>query len=91
MAAPRKAERLRLAKAGKAQSRAAPGAKKGSYPTDTPKRARAAKSYASAAVNAGRMSAGTEAGIDRRANRELGKKGAGLINSAPRKRGRRKS
>jgi hypothetical protein len=80
MAPPRKAERKRLAKAGKAQSRSAPGAKVGSYPTDTPKRARAAKSYASAAVNAGRMSAATERGIDRRANKELGASGSGLIN-----------
>jgi len=73
MAAPRKAERMKLAGAGKAQAHAAPGAARGSYPTDTPGRARAAKSYASAAVNEGRMSAGTERGIDARANRELGK------------------
>lgn len=86
MAAPRQAERKRLAKAGKAQSRAQRGAKVGSYPTDTKKRARAAKSYASAAVNAGRMSAATEGGIDRRADKELGngrktgRRPAGLIN-----------
>jgi hypothetical protein len=79
MAAPRKAERERLAKAGKAQRSSAPGAARGSYPTDTKKRARAAKSYASAAVNAGRMSVATERGIDRRADARLGKQ-PGLIN-----------
>jgi hypothetical protein len=73
MAAPRKAERLKMAKEGKAEAKNARGAPTGSYPTDTKKRARAAKSYASAAVNAGRMSAGTERGIDRRADKELGK------------------
>lgn len=82
MAGPTVAKRKKLAKQGKAQSRATPGAKVGSYPTDTPKRARAAKAYASAAVNAGRMSAATEKGIDRRANKELGAPGAGLINRA---------
>jgi len=71
--APRVAERKRLAKEGKAERTAKPGAKAGSYPTNTKKRARAAKSYASAAVNAGRMSAATERGIDRRADAELGK------------------
>lgn len=71
--APRKAERARLAKRGKAETKAEPGAKIGSYPTDTKKHARAAKSYASAAKNAGRMSASTEAAIDRRADKELGK------------------
>lgn len=73
MAAPRKAERERLAKVGKAERSSKPGAKRGSYPTNTKKRARAAKSYASAAVNAGRMSGSTERGIDARADRELGK------------------
>lgn len=72
MAPPRKAERMKLAAKGKAQSRAAPGAKVGSYPTDTPGRAVAAKGYAKQAVEAGRMSAATERGIDRRADRELG-------------------
>jgi hypothetical protein len=81
MAAPTVAKRKSLAKQGKAQRTAKPGAKVGSYPTDTKKRARAAKSYASAAANAGRMSAATEKGIDRRADKELGKK-AGLINNA---------
>lgn len=74
MAPPRKAQRMKLATRGKAEARSVPGAKKGSYPTDTKKRARAAKSYASAAVNVGRMSSGTERGIDARADRELGKK-----------------
>lgn len=73
MAPPRKAEREKLAKKGKAETRSAPGAPRGSYPTDTKKRARAAKSYASGAVNAGRMSASTERGIDRRADKELKK------------------
>ena len=73
MGAPRKAERERLAKRGKAETKAERGAPRGSYPTDSKKRARAAKSYASAAVNAGRMSPGTERGIDARADRELGK------------------
>ena len=75
MTAPRKAERQRLARKGLAQTKSAKGAPRGSYPTNTKKRARAAKSYASAAVNAGRMSAATEASIDRRANKRLGKKG----------------
>lgn len=74
MAAPRKAERERLAQKGKAETKSEPGAKRGSYPTNSKKRARAAKSYASAAENAGRMSAGTKAGIDRRADAELGKR-----------------
>lgn len=73
MAAPRKAERLRLAKAGKAEGKSVKGAPKGAYPTNTPGRAVAAKSYSTKAVRAGRMSPGTEAGIDARANRELGK------------------
>ena len=73
MAPPRKAERARLASEGKAQKKAARGAKIGSYPTDTKGRARAAKGYATKAVEAGRMSKGTERGIDRRADRELGK------------------
>lgn len=73
MSAPRKAKRMQLAKQGKAEARNERGAKKGSYPTDTKKRARAAKSYASRAVNEGRMSTSTERGIDRRADRKLGK------------------
>lgn len=73
MAAPRKAERARLAAQGKAQTKAAPAAPRGSYPTDTPGRAVAAKGYATKAVETGRMAPGTERGIDRRADRELGK------------------
>jgi len=73
MAAPRKAERAKLAGQGKAQSRAAPGAPVGSYPTNTPGRAVAAKGYATKAVAAGRMAPATERGIDARADRELGK------------------
>lgn len=71
MAPPRVAERRRLATQGKAQSRPAKGAPVGSYPTDTPGRAVAAKSYATQAVRAGRMSEATERGIDRRADAEL--------------------
>ena len=74
MAPPRKAERMHLAGEGKAQSRGAPGAPRGSYPTNTPGRAVAAKAYSTKAVEAGRMSEGTKRGIDARANRELGKK-----------------
>jgi hypothetical protein len=74
MAPPRKAERMKLAKAGKAEGKSMPGAKKGSYPTDTKGRAVAAKGYATKAVEAGRMSKATERGIDRRADKELGKK-----------------
>jgi hypothetical protein len=73
MAAPRKARRLELARKGEAQTRAEPGAKRGSYPTDTKGRARAAKSRASAAEHEGRISRATEASIDRRADRKLGK------------------
>lgn len=73
MAAPRKAERERLAKVGKAQGRSSPGAKKGSYPTNTPGRAVAAEGYSTKAVRAGRMSPATKTGIDRRAKVELGK------------------
>jgi hypothetical protein len=73
MAPPRKAERERLAKKGKAERSSKPGAKRGSYPTDTKGRAVAAKGYAAKAVSAGRMSAATERGIDRRADAELGK------------------
>jgi hypothetical protein len=73
MAAPRKAERMKLATKGKAQSKPAKGAPKGSYPTNTKGRAVAAKGYAKKAVDAGRMSAPTEKSIDARANRELGK------------------
>lgn len=73
MAPPRKAERMKLAAAGKAQGKSSRGAPKGSYPTNTKGRAVAAKGYAKKAVNAGRMSVATEKGIDARANRELGK------------------
>ena len=73
MAAPHKAERLELARKGKAEARSEPGAKKGSYPTNTKGRAVAAKGYATKAVEAGRMSKATERGIDARANKELGK------------------
>lgn len=66
MAPPRKAERMRLAKQGKAN-------KDGSYPTNTRGRAIAAKAYSTDAVKAGRMSASRKASIDARANRELGK------------------
>ena len=76
MAAPRKAERERLAKKGKAETRTKPGAPRGSYPTNTKGRAVAAKGYATKAVSAGRMSVSTERGIDRRADAELGKKGS---------------
>ncbi len=72
MAAPTVARRAALASQGKAQAQAAKGAPRGSYPTDTPGRAVAAKGYATKAVEAGRMGAGTERGIDRRADRELG-------------------
>lgn len=74
MAAPRKAERAKLAKAGKAEGRSDPGAPRGSYPTDTKGRAVAAKGYATKAVEAGRMSKSTEAGIDRRADAKLKRK-----------------
>jgi hypothetical protein len=77
MAPPTVAKRKTLAKQGKSVK----GATKGSYPTNTPGRAVAAKAYSTQAVKAGRMSAGTKAGIDARANRELGKK-PGLINQA---------
>ena len=73
MAAPRRAERMRLAAKGKAETQSEPGAKKGSYPTNTKGRAVAAKGYATKAVKAGRMSKATERGIDARANRELKK------------------
>jgi hypothetical protein len=72
---PRVSERKRLAEVGKAQTKSEPGAARGSYPTNTPGRAVAAKAYATQAVNAGRMSPATERGIDARANRELGKSG----------------
>ena len=45
-----------------------------SYPVDTHNRAANAKSRASQAVNEGRMSKSTEAKIDAKANRVLGKK-----------------
>jgi hypothetical protein len=73
MAAPRKAERKRLAAKGKAQTRSEPGAPRGSYPTNTRGRAVAAKGYATKAVRGARMSVATERGIDARADRELGK------------------
>jgi hypothetical protein len=73
MAAPRKAERMKLAAKGKAEGKSVPGAKKGSYPTNTKGRAVAAKSYSTDAVKEGRMSESTKRGIDRRANRELAK------------------
>ena len=73
MAAPQKAERERLARKGKAESKGAKGAPRGSYPTNTPGRAVAAEGYSTKAVRAGRMSAATKAGIDRRARAELGK------------------
>jgi hypothetical protein len=74
MAAPRKAERMKLAAQGKAEGKSEKGAAKGSYPTNTPGRAVAAKGYATKAVEAGRMSKATERGIDKRADRELNKK-----------------
>jgi len=73
MPAPRKAERARLAKVGKAEERSERGAPRGTYPTNSPGRAVAAKGYATKAVDAGRMSKSTERGIDARANRELKK------------------
>ena len=85
MAPPRKAERMRLASAGKAEGRGAPGAPKGSYPTNTPGRAVAAKSYSTQAVEAGRMSAGTKRAIDARANRELGKSDRGTAREVERR------
>ncbi|MCB4347310.1 hypothetical protein LA345_25845 [Burkholderia vietnamiensis] len=45
-----------------------------SYPVDTRNRAANAKARASQAVKAGRMSKSTEAKIDRKADRMLGKK-----------------
>ncbi|WP_088926297.1 hypothetical protein [Burkholderia multivorans] len=45
-----------------------------SYPVDTRNRAANAKARASQAVKAGRMSKSTEAKIDRKADRVLGKK-----------------
>lgn len=74
MAPPRKAERMKLAASGKAEGRSVRGADKGSYPTNTPGRAVAAKAYSTKAVESGRMSESTKRGIDARANRELGKK-----------------
>jgi hypothetical protein len=67
MPPPNKARRRVLAREGKAE----PG---GGYPTDTPGRAVAAKAYSTQAVRAGRMSSAKKAEIDRRANRELGKR-----------------
>lgn len=62
---PTAAKRRKLASEGKAN-------KDGSYPTDTPGRAIAAKAYSTDAVKAGRMSAGAAAKIRARANKELG-------------------
>lgn len=73
MPTPRKAQRQRLAREGKAQTRDAKGAKVGSYPTDTHGRAVAAKGRATTALMAGRISKATEKSIDQRADRELGK------------------
>jgi hypothetical protein len=75
MAPPLQAERMKLAKVGKAQAHAAPGAPVGAYPTNSPGRAVAAKGRATTAEAAGRISPATEHGIDRRANMELGKAG----------------
>ena len=50
MAAPRKAERMKLAKKGKAEGKSEKGAPKGAYPTNTPGRAVAAKSYSTKAT-----------------------------------------
>jgi len=74
MAAPRKAERERLAKKGKAEGKSVKGARAGSYPTNTKGRAVAAKAYSTVAVEKGRMSSATKAGIDKRADKELGEK-----------------
>jgi hypothetical protein len=65
MAAPTAARRIVLAKEGLANP-------DGSYPTDTPGRAVAAKAYSTQAVRAGRMSPASKARIDARANRALG-------------------
>ena len=46
-----------------------------SYPVENKAHAANAKARASQAVNSGRMSKGTEAKIDARANRKLGKRG----------------
>lgn len=64
MAAPNAARRRVLAKEGLANP-------DGSYPTDTPGRAVAAKAYSTQAVEAGRMSPAMKARIDARANRAL--------------------
>jgi len=66
MAPPNVARRKVLAKEGKANP-------DGSYPTDTPGRAVAAKAYSTKDVRAGRMSKSAKESIDARANRELGK------------------
>lgn len=71
MAAPNKARRLHLAAVGQAQVKSEPGAKRGSYPTDTKGRAVAAKARAAHAEAVGRISRSTEQSIDRRANRKL--------------------
>lgn len=66
MAPPNAGRRRQLAKQGRAEE-------DGSYPTDSPGRAVAAKGRATQAVKAGRMSTAKEAEIDARANKELGK------------------
>jgi hypothetical protein len=63
---PDAAKRRSLAREGRANA-------DGSYPTDTPGRAVAAKGRATQAVKSGRMSAASAAKIKGRANRELGK------------------
>lgn len=73
--APRKAERQRLAAKGEAEGKSLKGAPRGSYPTNSPGRAVAAKSYSTKAVRAGRMAPATKTGIDKRANAELAKSG----------------
>jgi len=62
---------MRLAGNGKAEGKSERGAPKGAYPTNTPGRAVAAKSYSTKAVEGGRMSKATKSGIDRRADKEL--------------------
>ncbi len=74
MSPPTVAKRRKLAAKGKAQAKSVKGAPRGSYPTDTKGRARAAKSRASHAEKVGRISAATERSIDARADRELKKR-----------------
>lgn len=73
MAAPRKAERMKLASKGEAEGKSVKGAPKGAYPTNSPGRAVAAKAYSTQAVEKGRMAPSTKASIDRRADKELAK------------------